>query len=129
MMVLPAQEGRRVEREGLKGRGEPMLEREVLEKIGEVMAKKGIEMTGKRRREVVRNLRGDEVVRWGVGVVDKREKTVLEGEDGEEDDDEDEDEDDGDEWEEEEEEINEEDKERPAVFDDNRPSTAKRPTL
>lgn len=41
MMVLPAKEGRRVEREGLKGRGEPRLERELLERIGEVMAKKG----------------------------------------------------------------------------------------
>lgn len=76
---------------------------------------------------MVRNLRGDKVVRWGAGVVEKGERAVLEEENGEED--EDEDDDDGDEWEEEEEEINEEDKERPAVFEDNRPSTAKRPTL
>lgn len=132
MLVLPGEEGRRVEREGLRGRGEGGLERSVLVGIGEVMAGKGVLMTGGRRREVVRNLRGEGGVRWGGGV----EGGVGGGEGVGVGKDEDEDEDDdGEEWEEEEEEeeegdMSEEDPERDALLEDSsRPSTEKRPTL
>lgn len=131
MLVTVGKEGRRVEREGLKRRGEPRLEREVLERIGEVMAKRGVEMTGKRRREVVRNLRGERVVRWGEGVVEREgegKQSMLRKED----EDKDNKDDDGEEWEEEEEEyddIGRDDKVGNAVLEDDRPSREKRPTL
>lgn len=86
MLVTPTKEARRAEVERLvKEKGEPTLEKEVLERIGEVMAKRGIEMTGKRRKEVERNLRGgDKVVKWGAGVAvakkEKAERPPLEGE-------------------------------------------------
>lgn len=89
MLVTPAQEAGRAERAKLKEeRGEPTLEKEVLERIGEVMAERGIEMTGKRRREVERNLKGGErVVRWGSdvevpgkGMKNAERATVLEEE-------------------------------------------------
>lgn len=68
MLMTPAKEARLAEKEKLKAKGEPTLEKEVLERIGEVMAGRGIEMTGKRRREVAKNLRGEGVVKWGPGV-------------------------------------------------------------
>ena len=122
--MTPAKEARQLEREKLKERGEPTLEKEVLERIGEVMAKQGIEMTGKRRREVEKNLRGERVVKWGPGVEipGKREakRAVLEeeNEDGEWEDAE-EREEDAEEREEEEEDV---------VIEDDK-SSEKRPTL
>lgn len=91
MLMTPAKEGRKMEREKLKEKGKPTLEKEVLERIGEVMAKQGIEMTAKRRKEVERNLTGGEgVVKWGPdveipGQKKKAERAVLqeENEDGE----------------------------------------------
>lgn len=124
MLMTPAKEARQLEREKLKERGEPTLEKEVLERIGEVMAKQGIEMTGKRRREVEKNLRGERVVKWGPGVEipGKREakRAVLEeeNEDGEWEDAE-EREEDAEEREEEEEDV---------VIEDDK-SSEKRPTL
>lgn len=127
MLMTPKKEARNVEREKLKGRGEPTLEREVLERIGEVMARQGIEMTGKRRREVARNLSKEGMVKWGADVVPgkemKAEGAVLDGDEEEEDDD-------GEEWElegeeEEEEEIGKED----VLIEEDRPRGGKRPAL
>ena len=61
MLMTPAKEARQVEREKLKEKGKPTLEREVLERIGEVMARQGIEMTGKRSRIMEKNLRWERV--------------------------------------------------------------------
>lgn len=108
MLTLPAQEARRIEREKLKAKGEPTLEREVLERIGEVMANKGIEMDGKRRRAVAKTLNKEGIVKWGddvEGVLRKEkekkgeEETVV-NEEALDEEDEDEDEEEG--WEEEE---------------------------
>ena len=87
--MTPVKEARQLEREKLKERGEPALEKKLLERIGEVMAKQGIAMTGKRRREMEENLRGERVVKWGpdVEMPGRREakRAVLEeeNEDGE----------------------------------------------
>ena len=67
-MMTPIQEARRREREQLKAKGEPTLEKEVLERIGEVMAERGIEMTEQRKREMERNLTKEGVVKWGPDV-------------------------------------------------------------
>lgn len=89
MLMTPVKEARQLEREKLKERGEPALEKKLLERIGEVMAKQGIAMTGKRRREMEENLRGERVVKWGpdVEMPGRREakRAVLEeeNEDGE----------------------------------------------
>ncbi len=133
MLMTPAKEASRLEKEKLKEKGEPTLEKEVLERIGEVMAEKGIEMTGKRRKEVERNLSREGVVKWGADVVvpgkkkKKAEQAVLEDEE-----DEDEDDEDGDEegWEEYDgEEIGKDNEVRDAVIGEDRPSDGKRPTL
>lgn len=55
-MMTPAREARLKERAEMAEKGKPVLGEEVLERIGEVMAGKGIEMTEERRREVERNL-------------------------------------------------------------------------
>lgn len=124
MLTLPAQEGRRVERKTLKAKGEPTLEREVLERIGEVMASKGIEMTGKRRRDVAKNLKKEGVVKWGDDVegVWKKEGAGTAGLE-EDEDEEDDEEDDGEGWEE----IEELEKLKPLEEDKLRQE--KRPTL
>ena len=114
---MPAKEGRRVEREKLKERGEPTLEREVLERIGEVMTSKGVEMTRKRRKEMEKNLKGKRVVKWGDDVEGvEKEKAELEEEEEEE---EEEEWDDEEEWEE----VPE------ASTEDDNPRDEKRPTL
>lgn len=56
MLMTPAREARLKERAEMAEKGKPVLGEEVLERIGEVMAGKGIEMTEERRREVERNL-------------------------------------------------------------------------
>lgn len=127
MTMTPKKEARDVEREKLKEKGEPTLEREVLERIGEVMARQGIEMTGKRRREVARNLSKEGVVKWGAGVVPGKEEgaegAVLEGEGGDEDED-------GEEWEVEEEYEDERTGRDGALIEEgDRPRDGKRPTL
>lgn len=122
MLTLPAQEARRLEREKLKEKGQPTLEREVLERIGEVMASKGIEMTGKRRREVAKNLRKEGVVKWGDDVegVGKKEGAGMAGLEEDEDEDGDGDEEDDEEgWEE----------ASPKEFEEDKPRQEKRPTL
>ena len=64
MLNSPAKEARMMEVERLKKQGVPSgLKTEVLEKIGEVMASKGIEMTKERRRDLERNLKGQEVLK------------------------------------------------------------------
>ncbi len=110
MLTTATKEARRVERETLKERGEPTLEKEVLERIGEVMKGKGIEMTGRRRREVERNLRKGGV-RWGGGVEGPEVRRAGTAEEDDED------------WEDEEEEEEDE------LIEDERPREEKRPTL
>ncbi|KAF6223960.1 hypothetical protein HO133_010534 [Letharia lupina] len=116
MLMTPAKEARQMEREKLKEKGEPTLEKELLERIGEVMAKHGVEMTGKRRRETEKNLRGERVVKWGSDVEipgeKKAERAVLEEEEDEDDE----------EWEEEEDEVGD------VVIEEDKTSE-KRPTL
>ncbi|KAL2041198.1 hypothetical protein N7G274_006143 [Stereocaulon virgatum] len=56
MLLTPSREARLKERSELMAKGKPELKAEVLERIGEVMAGKGIEMTEERRKEVERNL-------------------------------------------------------------------------
>ena len=56
MLMTPAREARLKERAEMAEKGKPVLGEEVLERIGEVMAGKGIELTEERRREVERNL-------------------------------------------------------------------------
>lgn len=73
--LSPAKEARAREVEELRKRGKPELETEVLEMIGEVMARKGVVMTEGRRREVERNLRGEV---WGGSALAK--KDGVEGE-------------------------------------------------
>ena len=125
MLLSPAKEAQMAEKRKLKEKGEPTLEKEVLERIGEVMASKGIEMTGKRRREVARNLRGDRVVKWGDGVVDNGARTgALPDEEGEEEDEEE----DQEEFDEEKEEEIEEGRSI-AHDEDQKPRDEKRPTL
>ncbi|KAL9067344.1 MAG: hypothetical protein Q9161_006952 [Pseudevernia consocians] len=132
MSMTPTKEASRVEKEKLKEKGEPRLEKEVLERIGEVMARQGVEMTGKRRREMERNLSREGVVKWGadVEIPEKKrgERVVLGEEDEYEDEDEDDDEDDDDE-----ERENEEEKSRAeegdVVIEEDRPKGEKRPTL
>lgn len=68
IMMTPGQEARKAARERAKEKGQPALEREVLERIGEAMASSGVEMTERRRRDMMGNLRGEGVVRWGDGV-------------------------------------------------------------
>lgn len=120
MLMTPTKEARQKEREKLKEKGEPTLEKELLERIGEVMAKQGIEMTGKRRREVKKNLREEGVVKWGpdVEMPEKEEakRAVLEeeNEDGE--------------WEDAEEREEEEEVGDDVVIEEDRTSE-KRPTL
>ena len=125
MLLSPAKEAQMAEKRKLKEKGEPTLEREVLERIGEVMASKGIEMTGKRRREVAKNLRGERVVKWGNGVVDNGAGTgALSDKEGKEEDEEDDQEEvDDEEWEE----ISE--GKSIAHEDDQKPREEKRPTL
>ena len=126
MSMTPTKEASRVEKEKLKAKGEPRLEKEVLERIGEVMARQGVEMTGKRRRELARNLSREGVVKWGAGVeIPGKKRGELVGLDK--------DEDDGEEWEEEEEEDGEEEMSRAeggdVVIEEDRPEGEKRPTL
>ncbi len=123
MLTTATKEARRVEREKLKEKGEPTLEKgeptlekEVLERIGEVMKGKGIEMTGRRRRDVERNLRKGGV-RWGGGVEGPEIRRAGTAEEEEEEKEEEDDED----WEEEEEEEE--------LIEDERPREEKRPTL
>ena len=125
MLLSPAKEAQMAEKRKMKEKGEPTLEREVLERIGEVMASKGIEMTGKRRREVAKNLRGDRVVKWGDGVVHKGAGTVaLPDEESEEEiEEEDQEELDEEEWEDIPEGAN------IAHEEDQKPREEKRPTL
>lgn len=121
MLTLPAQAARRAEREKLKEKGAPTLEKEVLERIGEVMARKGIEMTGKRRRAMAKNLSKEGVVKWGDDVEGVGKKpgagtAVLEDEedgDGDEENDEDDDEEG---WED-------------VTLEEDKPREEKRPTL
>ena len=132
MLLSPTKEAQMAEKRKLKEKGEPTLEREVLERIGEVMASKGIEMTAKRRKEVAKNLRGDRVVKWGDGVVKHGAVTGALGDEGDENEDEEDDED-GDE-EEYDEEFEEEGEEIPedgsiANEGDQQPREEKRPTL
>ncbi|KAM0795077.1 hypothetical protein BDR22DRAFT_872599 [Usnea florida] len=98
IMVTPRQEAREAARQRAKEKGRPALEREVLERIGEAMASRGVSLTERRRRAMVRNLQGKRVVRWGDGVdgqgKGKQSKPVLEQE-GSENDDEQHDDDDG----------------------------------
>ena len=131
MLLSPTKEAQMAEKRKLKEKGEPTLEREVLERIGEVMASKGIEMTGKRKKEMARNLRGDRVVKWGDGVGKDGRVTGAVGDEGDENEDED---DDGDEDEDEEEFDEEEGEEIPeggsiANEGDQQPREEKRPTL
>ena len=128
MLMSPRREARLVEVEKLKEKGQPRLESEVLERIGEVMARAGIEMTGKRRREMERNLRGrgERAVRWGDDVDVGGEKGAETGVSGDEDAEGDEGE-----WEETEEEEEEEEEEdaRDVLIEEDKPRDGKRPTL
>ena len=71
MLRSPAQEARAKEVAQMVKKGKPELKMELLERIGEVMAKKGIEMTDERRMEVERNLEKEQVLS---GVVKKEEE-------------------------------------------------------
>ena len=55
MLLTPAREARLKERSELVAKGKPELKAEVLERIGGIMAGKGIEMTEERRKEIERN--------------------------------------------------------------------------
>lgn len=120
MLITPTKEARQKEREKMKEKGEPTLEKELLERIGEVMAKQGIEMTGKRRKEVKKNLSGEGVVKWGSDVElpeeKKTKRAVLEeeNEDGE--------------WEDAEEREGEDEVGDDVLIEEDRPSD-RRPTL
>ena len=133
MLLSPTKEAQMAEKRKLKEKGEPTLEREVLERIGEVMASKGIAMTGKRRKEMARNLRGDRVGMGGEGVGMDGRAIGAGGDEGYENEDEDQD-DDGDEEFDEEEYDEEESEEIPeggsiANEGDQQPREEKRPTL
>ncbi|KAL6714838.1 hypothetical protein ACLMJK_007098 [Lecanora helva] len=80
MLTTPAKEARAREVYELKQRGKPELTESVLEKIGELMARKGVRMTDGRRRELERNLEGEEVLR-GVSRVGEREEKESEEDD------------------------------------------------
>lgn len=62
MLMTPAKEARQKERAELAAKGKPELKREVLEKIGEVMAAKGIALTPERQKELERNLMTEDVL-------------------------------------------------------------------
>lgn len=68
MLNSPAKEARAKEVYEMKEKGKPELKREVLERIGEVMARQGIELSKDRQKELERNLATEEVLRGGVGV-------------------------------------------------------------
>ena len=63
MLTSPIKEARAREVHKLKSGEQPELREEILERIGEVMAGKGIEMTGQREREIERNLEREDVLR------------------------------------------------------------------
>lgn len=63
MLLSPAKEARMMEVERLRKKGREGLRREVLERIGEVMANQGIQMTEERRRGLEKNLAGEEVLK------------------------------------------------------------------
>lgn len=80
MLLTPAREARLKERSELVAKGKPELKAEVLERIGEIMAGKGIEMTEERRKEIERNFE-----REGEGVLrpfalSREEETTEENE-------------------------------------------------
>jgi hypothetical protein len=62
MLMTPAKEARQKERAEMAAKGKPELKRELLERIGEVMAQKGISLTEERQRELERNLMTEDVL-------------------------------------------------------------------
>lgn len=80
--MTPAKEARQKERAEMAAKGKPELKREMLEKIGEVMAAKGIVLTAERQRELERNLMTEDVlVKERAEVLARRkvEKEAAEG--------------------------------------------------
>ena len=82
MLLTPAREARLRERSELVAKGKPELKAEVLERIGEVMAGKGIEMTEERRKEIERNFEreGEGVLRPFVSAREERGQEAEENE-------------------------------------------------
>ncbi len=83
MLSSPAREAAAKARDEKAALPRPTLRREILEKIGEVMAGKGIELTDARRREMERNLATEAVVAEAEGgreVMRAKAEIVIEGE-------------------------------------------------
>lgn len=67
MLSSPAREAAAKARDERAAQPKPTLKMEILEKIGEMMAKKGIELTPARQKEMERNLTREAVVGAGQG--------------------------------------------------------------
>lgn len=80
MLSSPAREAAAKARDEAAMRPRPELRSEVLERIGEVMAGKGIELTEERRREMERNLMREGVVGGGMEEMKGRGEEEFEGE-------------------------------------------------
>ena len=77
MLMTPAKEARQKERAEMAAKGKPELKRELLERIGEVMAQKGISLTEERQRELERNLMTEDVLAKERAKVSAQEKAEM----------------------------------------------------